>query len=170
MSDRRPARPRRLAGQRERGDRAVCRLGVGRGQFAGAWSGGHRPATRRSRSGARAPSGRLLMCGPFLGNGTRTPNRSRLKSPSRPSSQVQHVPRGVLISSKSQITGVTGVPPLAQGLGHVLAATRTVLRGTGRVHRYSSRPACSALTARCGGTGWRRGFVRRASTRTTKPD
>jgi hypothetical protein len=71
--------------------------------------------------------------GGFSGNGTGNPRRWRLKAPSEPLAQSQHVPRGVQVSADAQAAG-TAMPALPERLRDMLAAGRTALRGAGRVH------------------------------------
>ena len=77
--------------------------------------------------------------GGFSGNGMSNLDRWRLKAPSEPCSQVKHVPGGVQVAPQDQATDGTPMDPLSQRLGHVLAALRTALRRTGRVHGDRAR-------------------------------
>src|SRR5437588_12304111 len=72
--------------------------------------------------------------GGFSGNGTGTPHRWRLKAPSEPLSQMQHVQCGVQVTWQDKTTGAAIVHPLRQSLWNVLAAGRTALRCAGWVH------------------------------------
>src|SRR5262250_199440 len=55
--------------------------------------------------------------GGFSGDGTGNPHRWRLKAPSGPLRQVQHVERGVQVAPQHQATSGAAMLPLGQCLG-----------------------------------------------------